>query len=118
MFLQRGRRRLHCSFCGRSQDEIDKLSTGPGGVHICDAFVGVCEVIMHGDGPGISAAFDPAHWPKQRLIALLGPLAATAEAHRAHLRTVVTALRAQAVSWSVIADALGVSRQTAWERFH
>jgi ATP-dependent Clp protease ATP-binding subunit ClpX len=108
---------LHCSFCGKSQDEVDKLAAGPGGIHICDQCVAVCQAIMHGDGPGVSRAFDPKTWPKERLLALLGPMSATAEAYRDHLQTVVETLRAQKVSWAAIGERLGVSRQTAWERF-
>jgi ATP-dependent Clp protease ATP-binding subunit ClpX len=51
------------------------------------------------------------------LLALLGPVNATADAYREHLQTIVETLRAQDVSWAVIAKSLGVSRQTAWERF-
>jgi hypothetical protein len=109
-------KKLHCSFCGKSEDEIQKLAAGPGGIHICDECVAVCQLIMQGDG-GASRAFEPKDWPKERLLALLAPVNATAEAHRNHLRTIVETLREQNVSWSVIADRLGVSRQTAWERF-
>jgi hypothetical protein len=110
-------RKLHCSFCGKSEDEVRKLAAGPGGIHICDECVAVCQVIMAGEGEGPSRAFDPQTWPKERLLALLAPLSAAAEAHREHLQIVVDTLRAQAVSWGAIASALGVSRQTAWERF-
>lgn len=110
-------KKLHCSFCGKSEDEVQKLAAGPGGIHICNECVAVCQTIMEGEGAGISRAFDPQTWPKERLLALLSPLNATAEAHRAHLQTVVDTLRAQDVSWAAIARSLGISRQTAWERF-
>jgi hypothetical protein len=110
-------KKLHCSFCGKSEDEVRKLAAGPGGVHICDECVAVCQVIMQGEDAGPSRAFDPRTWPKERLIALLAPVNATAEAHRGHLQAIVDALRAQDVSWAAIAECLGVSRQTAWERF-
>jgi ClpX C4-type zinc finger len=109
--------RLHCSFCGKSEDEVEKLAAGPGGVHICNECVAVCQVVMWGEGAGLIRAFDPGTWPKERLLALLGPLSATSEAHRQYLRQVVDALRSHGVSWSAIGEALGVSRQTAWERF-
>ncbi len=110
-------KQLHCSFCGKSSDEVQKLAAGPGGIHICDECVSVCQAIMHGEGPGVSRNFDPKSWPKDRLLALLGPVNATAEAYRDHLQTIVETLRAQKVSWSAIAGRLGVSRQSAWERF-
>ncbi len=109
--------KLHCSFCGKSEDEIRKLAAGPGGIHICDECVAVCQVIMSGDGDGPPRAFDARAWPKERLLALLAPVNAAADAHRRHLQTIVEVLREHEVSWSAIAEPLGVSRQTAWERF-
>lgn len=108
---------LHCSFCGKSEKEIKKLAAGPAGIFICDECVDLCHAIMQGDDPGLSRAFDPKMWPKERLLALLGPLNKTADAYREHLQTVVETLRTQDVSWGDIAKRLGVSRQTAWERF-
>jgi biotin operon repressor len=48
---------------------------------------------------------------------VLGPLNATAEAHREDLANIVEVLRTRDVSWARIAAQLGVSRQSAWERF-
>jgi len=110
-------RKLHCSFCGKSEDEIKKLAAGPGGITICDGCVEICKVIMHGEGISVSRAFDPKTWPQERLLALLQPVNATADAYREHLQTIVETLRTQDVSWAIIAKHLGVSRQTAWERF-
>jgi ClpX C4-type zinc finger len=109
--------KLHCSFCGKSEDEIQKLAAGPSGIFICNECVGVCQAIMAGEGAGVSRAFDPRTWPKERLLALLRPVGATADAYREHLQIIVDTLRAQEVSWGEIANGLGVSRQTAWERF-
>ncbi len=108
--------RLCCSFCGKSEHEIAKLVAGPGGLHICDECVGACRLIMEGD-IALAREFDPAAWPTERLLGVLGPLNATAEAHRNHLADVVDVLKARNVSWAKIAAPLGVSRQSAWERF-
>jgi hypothetical protein len=70
---------------------------------------------MHGEAT--TTPFDPTSWPHERLLALLRPVDATIDAHRRHLQTIVEILRAQNVSWAVIAENLGVSRQAAWERF-
>lgn len=32
----------HCSFCGKSQDQIQRLVAGPGGVYICDECIDFC----------------------------------------------------------------------------
>jgi ClpX C4-type zinc finger len=109
--------KLHCSFCGKSEDQIQKLAAGPSGIFICNECVGVCQAIMTGEGAGVSRAFDPRTWPKERLLALLRPVGATADAYREHLQTIVDTLRTQDASWAEIANGLGVSRQTAWERF-
>ena len=39
---------LHCSFCGKSQDEVKNLIASPKqrGVHICNVCVGVCAKIL------------------------------------------------------------------------
>lgn len=105
-----------CSFCGKSEHEIAKLAAGPGGLHICDECVEVCRLVMAGDAE-VARDFDPARWPTNRLITLLAPLDKALEAHRDHLGRVVDALRARKVSWAKIAAPLGVSRQSAWERF-
>lgn len=33
---------VRCSFCGKTQDEVEKLIAGPGGVFICDECVELC----------------------------------------------------------------------------
>jgi ClpX C4-type zinc finger len=109
-------RKLCCSFCGKSDHEVQKLAAGPGGIRICDECVAVCQLIMAGD-TAVERDFDPAKWPTERLLNLLGPLNKTVEAHRRHLGDVVDVLRAREVSWAKIAEPLGISRQSAWERF-
>ena len=36
---------LHCSFCGKSQEEAEILITGPG-VYICDECIRLCNDII------------------------------------------------------------------------
>ncbi len=35
-----------CSFCGKSQNEVQKMIAGPAGIHICDSCVNVCKTII------------------------------------------------------------------------
>ncbi|HEY7341906.1 MAG TPA: ATP-dependent Clp protease ATP-binding subunit ClpX, partial [Ktedonobacterales bacterium] len=35
-----------CSFCGKSQDQVQRLIAGPGGVYICDECVELCREII------------------------------------------------------------------------
>lgn len=37
---------VRCSFCGKSQSQVNKLIAGPGGVYICDSCVEVCEEMI------------------------------------------------------------------------
>jgi ATP-dependent Clp protease ATP-binding subunit ClpX len=39
-----------CSFCGRDQNEVQRLIAGPDGVFICDECVGLCQEVLEEDG--------------------------------------------------------------------
>ena len=108
------RKPLYCSFCRKHADAVEKLIGGPG-VYICDACVGLCNRILDGKPappfPGWAALTDAA------LLATLAPSSAAVDATRETLQQHVEALRERGVSWSTIGDALGISRQAAWERF-
>jgi ATP-dependent protease Clp ATPase subunit len=89
--LPRRKRKLYCSFCRRTDAEVTKLIGGPG-VHICDACVDQCLLVMAGKPTSVEAA-------------------------RGILQTQIDILRKREVSWAQIGEALGISRQAAWERF-
>lgn len=38
--------KLHCSFCGKSQDDVTVLIAGPGSVFICNGCVELCNDII------------------------------------------------------------------------
>ena len=40
------RRKLRCSFCGKSQDEVSKLIAGPANTFICSDCIQLCNVIL------------------------------------------------------------------------
>jgi ClpX C4-type zinc finger protein len=104
---------LRCSFCGKPDGQVGKLIAGPK-VFICDACVGVCNKILE----AMPAAF--AGWgsmTNEQLLESLKPSIATIDAVRAVLQNQVEILRKREVSWAAIGDALGISRQAAWERF-
>src|SRR5688572_10049228 len=51
------RGQYHCSFCGKSQDQVRRLIAGPGAVYICDECVDLCrEIIDEENGTGATAA--------------------------------------------------------------
>ena len=55
--------------------------------------------------------------PTEKLVHLLKINEAMSEYARSQLQRVVDTLRKREVSWATIGDALGVSRQAAWDRF-
>lgn len=107
----------YCSFCLKSQHEVEKLVAGPGNIFICDGCVGLCQVWMDGRTPDASVYEDPATFPTERLLAQLPSLDATIKGKQTQIQWVVDQLRGREVSWALIGEALGVSRQAAWERF-
>jgi len=113
MIALKRRKKLKCSFCGKSDQEVTRLIGGPG-VHICDACVGVCNKVLD----ATPVAF--AGWQAMTDDQLLGALKvaeATVEATRAVLQAQIEELRRREISWDMIGQALGISRQAAWERF-
>jgi hypothetical protein len=105
---------LYCSFCRKHEDVVAKLVGGPG-VYICDACIGLCNRILAGKPaapfPGWESLSD------DDLLRTLRPAAAAVGAVEQTLREHVDSLRRRGVTWEQIGAALGVSRQSAWERF-
>ena len=107
---------LYCSFCYKSQHEVKKLIAGPGGIFICDECVGLCNEIIAGC-PISSTPSSPEELPTERLLERLGAVEETVQGKGNQLQSVVDLLRSREVSWAQIGAALGISRQSAWERF-
>jgi|RhiMetdeSRZDD1v2_1073273.scaffolds.fasta_scaffold76200_5 ClpX C4-type zinc finger len=113
MIAIKRKRKLKCSFCGKSDKEVTRLIGGPG-VYICDTCVGICDTIL----AATPVAF--LGWQAMTNDQLLGALKiaeATVDATRAVLQAQIEELRRREVSWDTIGNALGISRQAAWERF-
>lgn len=108
------KRKLRCSFCGKSEKEVGRLIGGGSGRYICDACVGVCNAILEAT-PTPFAGWDKMS--EAQLLAAVQASEASAEALRSLLQAQIEALRKRNVSWAAIGQALGVSRQAAWERF-
>jgi len=109
---------LHCSFCGKSQHKVAMLIAGPRGVFICSECVGLCDKILAGTWTKAdSKGFEPLKQSTEELLAFLPSVDFASEANRDFLQALVESLRAREVSWADIGQALGVSRQSAWERF-
>lgn len=107
---------LYCSFCFKSQHQVRNLISGPGGIFICDECVELCTEIIGGQKAG-SKPPSPEQLPTDRLLERLAPIEETLQGKGNQLQQVVDILRSREVSWAVIGAALGIARQSAWERF-
>lgn len=107
---------LYCSFCFKSQHEVAKLVAGIGGIFICDECVELCNQWMAGRPPQVPNP-SPDELPTERLLERLRPIEDTIQGKGGQLQWVVDLLRSREVSWAQIGAALGISRQSAWERF-
>jgi ATP-dependent Clp protease ATP-binding subunit ClpX len=106
----------YCSFCLKPDTEVAKLCAGHGRIFICDACVEDCRKYMAGRTPARTRRELPDQ-PSERLLALLRPIEETVQGKSNQLQSIVEMLRSRDVSWAKIGDALGISRQSAWERF-
>jgi hypothetical protein len=90
---------------------------GPG-VFICDGCVALAAQVIAG---AQDSAPHVAPWerelPVDQILANLGSVAAAAEQAEASLAAWVNKARSSGATWSDIGQALGVTRQSAWERF-
>jgi hypothetical protein len=122
---------LSCSFCAKTQFDVAKLVAGPG-VYICDECVELCTQIIAAELDRARSEAEGAHssteqgppflkaWEDLSDEGLLGEMVRAHAAHQNVDRAVayhVAALRARGVSWARIGEALGMTRQSAWERF-
>jgi ClpX C4-type zinc finger protein len=106
-----------CSFCLKPKTEVRRLVAGPG-VYICNECVALCAQLV--DGPPSPAphlaAWDHAVRVEDALANLPRIAAAGAQVER-HLAGWVQRARALGATWARIGGALGMTRQSAWERF-
>lgn len=111
------RAQLFCSFCRKSDREVNRLVGGPG-VYICGGCIRICVKILLGNfGRRVPEFAGWDSYTDSQLLASLAPSEQTLEAVRRDLRTKVDILRKRGVSWERIGEALAISRQAAWERF-
>ena len=110
---------IWCSFCGKSNTEVDKLVGGPG-VQICDGCIAVANEIIeeHRDKPRGGPRLPMwKSWTDRQMLDHIPRMAVVARQVETDLRSWVRELRRRGVTWSRIGEALGITRQSAWERF-
>jgi hypothetical protein len=110
---------LACSFCLKSRSAVTTLIQGPGAC-ICNECVDLSVQII-ADKPKMRA--DPGA-PKleyqlsdQDLLNYLPKVAAASGQVERHLTDCVRQSRSRGMTWTRIGEALGMTRQSAWERF-
>jgi hypothetical protein len=106
-----------CSFCLKPDAEVDKLVAGPA-VFVCNECVDACCQVI-----AASTGSERRYLPWQKADSLDTVLAALPNAHAAQAQAEgilagwVGRARELGATWAQIGDALGVTRQSAWERF-
>jgi len=107
-----------CSFCMKPDTEVVRLVAGPG-VFICDCCVVLCQQVIEASTG--SPGFPLAHWEQVAdLDAVLTHLPLVARAGAQVEDTLVRWVRRGrelGATWARIGEALGMTRQSAWERF-
>jgi hypothetical protein len=107
----------HCSFCAKSRFLVEKLIAGPG-VYICNECVGLCGLILQ-DTSSPTPAWDTlwANQDDQALLRSISGVAAASDQLNQFATRIVRLLRERGVTWTRIGETLGITRQSAWERF-
>jgi hypothetical protein len=106
-----------CSFCLRPNNEVAKLVAGPG-VYICNECVDLCHQIISSPPslpPGLTS------WDENLdldgILASLPRMAAAGAQVESNLSRFVKRARQLGATWAAIGSSLGMTRQSAWERF-
>lgn len=105
---------LCCSFCNKDKDSIAKLVAGPG-VYICNECIDLCNHILAEQPVPKMAGWTER--PDDELLKSLARAQVIASQVDASVHQRVDILRSRGMSWTRIGEALGVSKQAAWERF-
>ncbi|GAA3240298.1 ClpX C4-type zinc finger protein [Actinocorallia longicatena] len=108
----------HCSFCGKPATDVGRLVAGPG-VYICDQCVDLAaQIIEEHRGRPAEARFPSWEGMSDEEMLSHLPRASDVSAQvEADLRSWIRELRRREVTWIRIGQALGITRQSAWERF-
>jgi len=107
-----------CAFCGTTPGGR-RLVAGPG-VAICETCVAKAVDILKNAGGGVGPdAFGPAwdHMSDEEVLSHLPEVSRVGLSVEDQLRTWVGVARERKISWAAIGAALGITRQSAWERF-
>ncbi|MCQ1953756.1 ClpX C4-type zinc finger protein [Arthrobacter sp. zg-Y238] len=115
----RGNAPFMCSFCLRPRQETGVLAAAPTAAICRDCAEGALK-LLEAPRPADPDPLPATPWEALSNDELLERLPRVAQARdqvEEHLRRWVTAARDRNISWAVIGASLGMSRQSAWERF-
>lgn len=107
-----------CSFCLRTREETGPLVGAPA-VGICRQCTDAALVLFEKAAPEVQP-LPRAPWDvlsDEELLRQLPRVAKARDDVESHLRNWVGAARHRNLSWASIGESLGMSRQSAWERF-
>jgi len=109
---------MACSFCLKSPDSVAKMIGGPG-VFICNECVGLCNDILalEQQPSGDAVASWEQKMSDKDVLRHLPKVAAAVSQAEQHLTAWVRTARERGITWTRIGEALGMTRQSAWERF-
>jgi hypothetical protein len=107
-----------CSFCLKSPADVQRMVAGAG-VYICNECVDLCNQLIampkeQGD-KAIDARQDQLS--DEEILAHLPRVARTSKQVEHQLTIWVRRARSRGITWTRIGEALGMTRQSAWERF-
>jgi ATP-dependent Clp protease ATP-binding subunit ClpX len=105
-----------CTFCTKPSGDVERIVAGPG-VCICNECIGLCNELIALPKSAPAAVIDPDKLSDEEILGLLPQIARVASQVDAALDDWVGRLRKRGVSWARIGTALGMARQSAWERF-
>ncbi|XVV17348.1 ClpX C4-type zinc finger protein [Actinoplanes sp. CA-131856] len=105
---------LRCSFCGKPEAEVSQLIAGPGPM-ICDECVHLCNDVLAGKRPEGVRLWDDQ--TDEELLATMVRVASLRHHVDRAVGRIARLLRARGTTWTTIGTALGITKQSAWERF-
>ncbi len=108
---------IACSFCRKPPDAVARLVAGPG-VFICNECVALCtELIALPAQDRDEVASWEQNMSDDDLLRHLPRVAVAGAQVEQQLTGWVQQARGRGITWTRIGDALGMTRQSAWERF-
>ncbi|WP_432931474.1 ClpX C4-type zinc finger protein [Microbispora sp. CA-135349] len=107
---------IRCSFCSKSKNDVTKMIAGAG-VYICNECVGLCAEILAAESVGTPEISYTESMTVEQILELLPRVAEVGARVEDSLRVWVHRARDRGATWARIGAALGMTRQSAWERF-